>query len=265
MIAPVFERLSDQYPAAVFLKADGTRCQALSAGFGVTAFPTFLFLRGGHVVETMRGADPAGLEANIVRLLSGGGGAAGSDEAAAAAADPSMDSGVPGMRVLNDFVSMKESECLNECDEHPLANALADDTATYLLSDCDEQVIITLSFQQPIKVHSLLLAGPDDGRAPKSIKLFTNHASTVDFDDAERLSAVQELALTPEDVAGEGQPVALRYVKFQQVSSLTIFVADNQGDEEQTAITRLRVIGQPKDATNMDDFKRVSGKKGERE
>jgi hypothetical protein len=48
-----------------------------------------------------------------------------------------------------------------------------------------------------------------------------------------------------------------RFVKFQNVSSITIFVESNQGGEPTTVIQRLRFIGQAQSATNMNEFKRV--------
>jgi len=44
-----------------------------------------------------------------------------------------------------------------------------------------------------------------------------------------------------------------------------MFVADNQGDAELTAIRRLQVVGDTREATNMKEFKRVAGKVGERD
>ena len=45
--------------------------------------------------------------------------------------------------------------------------------------------------------------------------------------------------------------------------NLTIFVKDNQTDAETTKINHLQLIGSPVATTNMSDFKRVAGKKGE--
>ena len=55
------------------------------------------------------------------------------------------------------------SECLNERDSHPFQHALNSTSDQYLESDCDEQLVIVLSFQQPVKLHSLQLVGPTDG------------------------------------------------------------------------------------------------------
>lgn len=141
----------------VFLKANAEECTQLATAFGVRGFPTFLFLRGGRMVDQVVGADPAALEATIVRLSSGEGGAAeGAD-----AGPPCV---VQGMRYLNEHIATKDSECLNQSDDNPLANALAEDDSL-LISDCDEQLIVTLSFMQPVKIHSLVITGPADGES----------------------------------------------------------------------------------------------------
>ncbi len=61
----------------------------------------------------------------------------------------------------------------------------------------------------------------------------------------------------------DGSPIPLRFVKFQNVTNLQLFFQLNQGDTETTQVDYLGVIGSPIDTTNMSDFKRVAGKKGE--
>eukprot|EP00116_Pleurobrachia_bachei_P017157 sb/3477419/ len=76
-------------------------------------------------------------------------------------------------------------------------------------------------------------------------------------------NAVQDIELTKDEVATENHVIPLKYVKFQNVNSLTIFVKDNQGDEETTVVSYIGLIGQSREKTDMNDFKRVAGKKGE--
>ena len=52
-------------------------------------------------------------------------------------------------------------------------------------------------------------------------------------------------------------------MKFQNVQNLQIFIKDNQSGDEVTQIDYLGIIGTPIGTTNMNDFKRVAGKKGE--
>jgi hypothetical protein len=93
--------------------------QVSKAAMQVTAFPTFIFCKPGsplpQVLGKFSGADPAQLEARIKECLDavkGGGGGA-----AAAAEGP-----VPGQIVIDTFVDSKAVECLNQKDDHPVAN-----------------------------------------------------------------------------------------------------------------------------------------------
>lgn len=76
------------------------------------------------------------------------------------------------------------------------------------------------------------------------------------------MEPVQQLDLTPNDLSSKAA-VKLRYVKFQNVTNLQLFVKNNQNGAETTRINHLQVFGSPIATTNMTDFKRVTGKKGE--
>ena len=162
---------------------------------------------------------------------------------------------------LSSLINKSQCECLNESDDHTLKNIFQKGKSLYLESDCDEQMLISISFNQPVKLHSLRLNAPDDGTAPKTVKIFCNLTRTLGFDEAEKTAAVQELSLTSENVA-EDVLIPLKFVKFQYVQSVTMFIKDNQGDEETTIINSLSFIGTAVESTNMNDFKKVSGKEG---
>ena len=76
-------------------------------------------------------------------------------------------------------MDQSQVECLNQNDDHPVAHALVDDESTYLESDCDEQLIMSFSFNLPVKLHSLRIKAPTDGRAPLTVKLFQNRTSSL--------------------------------------------------------------------------------------
>ena len=61
----------------------------------------------------------------------------------------------------------------------------------------------------------------------------------------------------------DGSPIPLRFVKFQNVQNVQFFVKDNQEGGEVTQIDYLGIVGQAISKTNMAEFKRVAGKKGE--
>lgn len=57
--------------------------------------------------------------------------------------------------------------------------------------------------------------------APKVVKVFINLPRSMSFDDAEQSGATQVLDLVEEDYK-EDALVPLRYVKFQNVQSVTV-------------------------------------------
>jgi len=69
-IAPVFEDLADKfYPKVQFFKVDVDESAELVDMFGVSAMPTFIFLKDGQVVKKVEGADMMGLEAGFELLM----------------------------------------------------------------------------------------------------------------------------------------------------------------------------------------------------
>lgn len=192
---------------------------------------------------------------------------------------------------LNVFITKNQCECLNEADDHPLEHAFTSGGG-FLQSDCDEQLILSVTFNQAVKIHSIKLKAPEK-LGPKTMKLFINQPRTIDFDQAESSTAVQDIkyvdmqfifhhidfnllisffspssfsfpircSVDAKDLAGN--PINLRYVKFQNVQNIQIFIKDNQSGGEVTQLDYIGFIGSPIITTKMEDFKRIAGKKGE--
>jgi len=247
-IAPFYEELSSKYPNAVFLKVDVDQCQETAGAHGVTAMPTFMFFRNKTKLDKLQGADNKALEDMIKKHYGEEGG-------------ETEDAGVKGMLDLLTFIDKSKSECLNEDDDHPYAHCLTS-AGGFLQSDCDEQIILSLSFNQSVKIHSLKLKAPSD-KGPKTLRVFQNQPNTLDFDAADSMAAAQDVELTEKQLSGEIVP--LKFVKFQNVGNIQFFFKDNQCGGDVTQIDYLSIIGTPIDTTNMKDFKRVAGKKGETE
>uniref|UniRef100_A0A1B6MHB8 Thioredoxin-like protein 1 n=1 Tax=Graphocephala atropunctata TaxID=36148 RepID=A0A1B6MHB8_9HEMI len=248
-IAPVYEQLSRTYNRAVFLKVDVDVCQDTAAAQGVSSMPTFMFFRNRTRIDRMSGADPRLLEEKIRQYYNTG---LENEEESVPNAQGHMD--------LTPFIMSKQCEALNESNTFPLANCLqADDN--YLESSCDNQLIISITFSQAVKIHSIKFKAPA-ANGPKIVKLFINQPNTLDFDEATNNVPTQILEINPNDLAA-GNAINLRFVKFQNVQNIQIFVQDNQDGSDVTRIDHLQLIGSPIVTTNMSDFKRVAGKKGE--
>ena len=66
MFGPIFERVSEQHPDAVFGKVDTEAQQALAASFGITSIPTLMIVRDSVVLYAQPGALP---EAALEELI----------------------------------------------------------------------------------------------------------------------------------------------------------------------------------------------------
>ncbi|XP_008786046.2 PITH domain-containing protein At3g04780-like isoform X1 [Phoenix dactylifera] len=158
---------------------------------------------------------------------------------------------------LVDFVDWSGVECLNQSTSHSLDNALKqgyrDDDGLHLESDADEQLLIYIPFTQVIKLHSVIIKGPEE-EGPKTVKLFANKEH-MGFSNANDYVPSDSIALSPENL--KGTPVNLKYVKFQSVRSLTIFIEDNQGGNDISKIQKIVLCGTTVDTTNMKDLKKI--------
>ena len=73
-----------------------------------------------------------------------------------------------------------------------------------------------------MKLHSLKLLAPAEN-GPKSVKLFINQPSTLDFDQASSMEPVQKLDITIDNLI-QANPIPLRFVKFQNVQNLIVSI-----------------------------------------
>ena len=158
---------------------------------------------------------------------------------------------------LTEYIDFSGCEGLNTKPPGGL-RCLFDDDDAYLETDVDPEMLLTVRFLQPMKIFSLRIwSGNNTAAYPRDIKLFCNR-SNLDFSDAHNASAAEiAQSLTLKQTSGPdfADEVKLRFVKFQNVSSLTVFVSSNFGAES-TVIRRLQFIGQPKEIMDMNKFEK---------
>ncbi|XP_072952318.1 PITH domain-containing protein At3g04780 [Typha angustifolia] len=158
---------------------------------------------------------------------------------------------------LVDFVDWSSVECLNQSSTHSLANALKqgyrDDDGLHLASDADEQLLIYIPFMQVVKLHSVAIKGPEE-EGPRTVKLFSNKEH-MGFSNVNDYPPSDSVVLSSENL--KGKPVILKYVKFQNVRSLTIFIEDNQGGNDISIVQKIALFGTTVDTTNMKDLKKI--------
>lgn len=71
-IAPVFERLSDEYQGRLkFAKMDVDANEQVPGSLGIQAIPTLIIFKDGNVIGRLVGPNPARLKGEIDRVLIG--------------------------------------------------------------------------------------------------------------------------------------------------------------------------------------------------
>ena len=99
---------------------------------------------------------------------------------------------------------------------------------------------------------------------PRTIKLFSNKPHNLGFDEAEDMAATQIIELGEKDWNEDGTAnIPLRYVKFQNINSLVVFVVDGEGDSEKVRLDRLRLIGEAGEKREMGKLEKIGHEPGE--
>ena len=82
-------------------------------------------------------------------------------------------------------INLPQCTCLNMAKEHTLRHCLEadlrDQPEKYLESDCDEELLIKITFMQAVKIKGILLHGVETDSAPNKVRLFINPLDTLDF------------------------------------------------------------------------------------
>lgn len=164
---------------------------------------------------------------------------------------------------LLELLDLSQLNCLNEETAHPFSSIVdakaVNTTPNYLLSDADEQLLLNIPFNQSVRVRSIVIKSSAVPQAPKRVKLLVNRPTIgfEDVEDAEEPEVAQVVEISEADVQ-EGRPIALRFVRFQAVTSLHIFVVSNQGGADQTRIDSIDVLGVTVETTkDLSGLKKV--------
>lgn len=247
-IKPRVDQMSLTYPNVTFVKVDIDELSDVAQHAGVRAVPTFEFYKNNVRIASFAGAEVTRLEALVKQHK-------GSESSTDGGDASSTSSTTSGMSELNGFINKQQSSCLNESSKHPFSNVLTN-SDSFLESDADEQLLLDIQFNQPIKLHSIKLIAKSAAHAPSLVKLFVNRIN-MGFEDAESSPPTQELTFSEGLTSGDGTIVELRFVKFQRVNNLVMFVKNNQGKEDTTRINHIRFFGQPIDSTDMKELKKT--------
>ncbi|OAL33854.1 thioredoxin [Fonsecaea nubica] len=266
VIAPIFEQLAAQLSRPnkiTFARIDTDKQQDITRSYGIRVLPTFVVFKNAQTVKVIQGGDREQLS-NAVKELANEANKLETGEDTEDSSDSTwVGLELPrGYRNVTSQVDVLGMELLNWDSEHGNARTLisgtkpkgkAEDKSDWVESDTDEQLMLYLPFMSTLKIHSLHLTSlpdnTDDDESPsrpKLVKVYTNRPRILGFDEADDTQAAQEITLSEKDWDAKTgtAKIELRIVKFQNVSSLVVFVVESEGDNEKVRIDRIRVIGE---------------------
>ncbi|KAJ5384824.1 Thioredoxin [Penicillium concentricum] len=296
-IAPAYNSLATQLSRPnhiTFTKINVDHQQELAKAYGVTAMPTFIVFKNGRVNQTVKGANPTQLNQIVQKLASE---ASQSDDAAGSGEGSSSGelwlggTVAKGYSDITDQVDVKGLELLNRDTDTAEPRALfntskpsglaakgkgkAAGQADWTESDTDEQLMLYIPFNSTLKVHSLQItslppadADADDDETPmrpRNLHIYKNTSHVLGFDEADGIPPVQKVEIQSGDWDAKTgtATVALRFVNFQNVTSLVVFFVDGDGDSEKLRVDRIRVIGEAGANRSMGKLEKIGDEPGE--
>ncbi|KAI9783995.1 MAG: hypothetical protein M1839_002940 [Geoglossum umbratile] len=238
------------------------------------------------------------LAAEAGNLSSGGSSSSGFTATSEESAKMWMGVDLPrGFSDVTDQVDLKGLDLLNSDSEFGSARTLFDSSKPsgksgaekgkgkssntdaqpdWVESDTDEQLMLFVPFKATLKVHTLHITSLPPTRAeddddsevpmrPKTVQVYSNRAHVLGFEEAEDIPATQTITLSPGhwDAKTGTAKAELRFVKFQNVTSLVIFVVDGDGNGERVRVDRLRIIGETGEKRELGKLEKIGDEPGE--
>ncbi|KAI9712997.1 MAG: Thioredoxin-like protein 1 [Chrysothrix sp. TS-e1954] len=278
-IAPIFEQLSQSLsrPGKItFVKVNVDQQRSIAQAYNISAMPTFLILRNSHERSRIQGANGAKLQEAVKNLaaeaesIDSSGGASSSGTSGGARW---LGASLPrGYTDITEYVDVRGLDLLNADYQYGSARTLFEGSKPssksgtevgksnrdWVESETDEQLMLFVPFNSTCRVHSLYItsfapADDDDVMRPKTINLYTNSPHNLGFEEADEMTPTQILEVKPEDWNKETGTarLELRYVKFQKVSSLVVFIKDGEGEGEKCRVDRIRFAGESGEKKDM--------------
>lgn len=246
-----------------------------------------MVFKQGQKVEKVVGADVQKLR-KVVQDLANMATTGGAGPSSSSAGGDWRDADLPrGYSDISDQVDLKGLELLNADTEYGTFRTLLESskpsaldakgktTATkdWVQSDTDEQLMCFMPFQATLKLHTIQMTSlppqasendDDVPMRPKTIHIYTNRPHILGFEEAEDIPATQIINLEAKDWDNSGTAnIGLRFVKFQNITSLVLFVVDGDGDSEKVRIDRIRIIGETGEKRDLGKLEKIGDEPGE--
>jgi hypothetical protein len=287
-IAPVYDQLAGQLSRAnrvTFARVSIVKYAPIAESYSVTNTPTFVIFKNSQQIRKFSGSNPQHLSDAIKSLAAeaeSDGGSGGFGDASGSGGGAWRGAGLPrGYTDVTESVDVRGLDLLNSDSDFggvrtlfetsqpsTLSKGKGPETKDWVESDVDNQLMLYVPFTSTLKVHTIQITScrpadaDDDDEAPvrpKTIHVWTNRQHNLGFEEAEDIPATQVIELKPSDwdeVTATAK-LELRFVKFQNVYSLVLFVQDGEGDSEKTRIDRIRFVGESGEKRDMGKLEKI--------
>jgi hypothetical protein len=94
--------------------------------------------------------------------------------------------------------------------------------------------------------------------------MYSNRPHILGFEEADDIPATQSITLSSEDWDSTGTAtISMRFVKFQNVTSLVLFIVDGDGDGDRVRVDRVRIIGETGEKRELGKLEKIGDEHGE--
>lgn len=180
--------------------------------------------------------------------------AAGAGGAPAAAEAPALPTGIAD---LTQVIQQSTSSGLNIVPGKAVSNLFAGDHTLTVVSDADNQMILSFPLSATIRLQSLVIGAPGGEGSPTRILLFVNRR-VLGFEDIGDVEPTVEILPQASDFAEDGSKDATYRLKpspkLNGLTSLHLFI-EAEGSM-QAVLSKVRIIGQAVHTADMSKFDR---------
>ena len=256
MVKPTIDLLSDspKYLAVGFVRVDINANAPVAARYAIAAAPLFVFLKLGQEVKRVTGGNLQAIVAELDRLQ-----AQAALSGASAKIEFKTDALKQGYDLLNPLIDFQGFEALNV---QGLAKLVfkANTPAKGVWLDADSQLMFYVPLMNVSKVHLILIKARSgvvvdetDGETaqrPSTVKVWPNLPLPLLFDDAESDSNPAHGQLIEFSDGSDWVEVKLKFVRFQKVQLLCVFL-DGDDEDTPTLVDQIVVVGVLGDLTEV--------------
>lgn len=246
-IKPTLEELYAQCTNIEIVKINLDKFQDIASQYSVTSIPTFIFFEKKSEVDRLVGADIAKLRKKILNFQnlskSNNGFRNGLEKPNSSKILSQINQFIPsGFSTLNSTIDYSGYQVLNHDINDNIKHVFDLSTDQGISSDSDSQLLIYIPLLNSCKVHLIILKFnqniDEDYQLPNLMKIWTNLHHIISFDEID-VNVVHEEKIDSNDT---WYIVKLKFVKFQNITSLTLFF-DGEDEDLKTKIDKIVLVG----------------------